>query len=235
MNKRQHEVQKVHLDNEEKILKELKQVYTEASDDCMAKIQALSSRTDMENLQSIIYQKQYQEALKKQLDAVIEQLNSKAFTSVSQYITTAYEDGFFGTMYDLQGQGIPLCFPINQEEVVQAIQTNSKISKGLYRRMGEDVDLLKKSIRTELSRGVANGESWNQVASHIAKGMNSPFQKAYNRTVTIARTEGHRVQQEASLHCQKRAKSKGADIVKQWDSTLDGSTRPTHVALDGQI
>ena len=235
VNKRQVEVQKVQATNEQKVLKELKQVYTQASKDCATKIAELSSRTDMENLQSIIYQKQYQEAMNQQLDATIEQLNSKAFSTVADYITTSYEDGFFGAMYDLQGQGIPLCFPINQEEVVQAVQTNSKISKGLYTKMGEDTDYLKKAIRAELSRGVSNGESWNQIAGHIANGMNSPFQKAYNRTKTIARTEGHRVQQEATLHCQQKAKSKGADVMKQWDSTLDGVTRPTHKALDGQL
>ena len=31
------------------------------------------------------------------------------------------------------------------------------------------------------------------------------------------------------------AKKKGADIVKQWDATLDGQTRPNHRQLDGQI
>lgn len=235
MNKRQIEVQKVQTANEQRVLRQLKQVYTQASKDCATKISELSSRTDLENLQSIIYQKQYQEAMKKQLDAVIEQLNSNSFSKVSEYLTNCYDEGFFGTLYDLQGQGIPLTFPYNQEQAVQAIQVDSKISKGLYKKMGEDTDYLKKSIRAELSRGVANGESWNQIAAHIANGMNSPFQKAYNRTATIARTEGHRVQQEATLHCQQKAKSKGADVVKQWDSTLDGVTRPSHKALDGQI
>lgn len=31
------------------------------------------------------------------------------------------------------------------------------------------------------------------------------------------------------------AKSNGADVVKQWDSTLDGKTRPTHRELDGKL
>jgi hypothetical protein len=32
-----------------------------------------------------------------------------------------------------------------------------------------------------------------------------------------------------------KAKERGADIVKQWDSALDARTRPTHAAIDGQI
>lgn len=235
MNKRQLEVQQIQADNEAQVIRQLKKVYAQARQDCEMKIRELSMRTDMENLQSIIWQKQYQEALKKQLDGILETLNSTSFTTVTDYLAECYENGFFGTLYDLQGQGVPLIFPIGQEEAARAIQIDSKISKGLYQRMGEDTDNLKKSIRAEISRGISNGSSWNQIAVKIALGMNSPFNKAYNRTIGIARTEGHRIQQEATLHCQQRAKDKGADVVKQWDSTLDGVTRPHHRELDGQV
>jgi hypothetical protein len=33
----------------------------------------------------------------------------------------------------------------------------------------------------------------------------------------------------------KKAKEKGADVLKQWDASLDGKTRDTHRLLDGQI
>lgn len=235
MNKRQLEVQKNNLKEETEILKRLKLIYGQAQDDCVNKIIDLSRRKDMENLQSIIWQKQYQEVLNKQLQGVLEDLSTKSFTSIAEYLDTSYENGFLGTLYDLQGQGIPLCFPIDQEQVVKAVQVDSKLSQGLYKRMGEDTGKLKESIKTELSIGIANGESWNQIAAHIASGMKSPFTIAYNRAITIARTEGHRVNQEASLHCQQKAKYKGADIVKQWDATLDSVTRPHHLELDQQI
>lgn len=235
MNKRQLEVQKNNLKEETEILKRLKLIYGQAQDDCVNKIIDLSRRKDMENLQSIIWQKQYQEALNKQLQGVLDDLSTKSFTSIAEYLDTSYENGFLGTLYDLQGQGIPLCFPIDQEQVVKAVQVDSKLSQGLYKHIGEDTGKLKESIKTELSIGIANGESWNQIAAHIASGMKSPFTKAYNRAITIARTEGHRVNQEASLHCQQKAKSKGADIVKQWDATLDSVTRPHHLELDQQI
>ncbi|KIR03454.1 minor head protein [Lachnospiraceae bacterium TWA4] len=235
MNERQREVQKIHLTNEAKVFKELKQVYTQASKDCQKRILELSMRSDMTNIQAIVYQKQYQEILKKQIDSVLDELNSKSFTTVSEYLGNCYEDGFIGTLYDLQGQGVPLIFPINQDEVVKALQTDSKISEGLYSRMGEDTKKLKLSIRAELSRGTLNGSSWNQIAEKIAIGMNSPFNKALNRTNTIARTEGHRVQQASTFDCQKKAKERGADVLKQWDSTMDSKTRPTHQELDGQV
>ena len=235
MNRRQLEVQRDHADDEKKVIQQLKQIYAQARKDCEAKIRALSGRTDMENLQSIIWQRQYQDALKAQLDGILDILNANSFKTIADYLGECYENGFFGTLYDLQGQGIPLIFPINQEEATEALHVDSKISQGYYQRLGEDASALKKSIRAELSRGIVNGESWNQIAVHIANGMNSPFNKAFNNALRIARTEGHRVQQEATWHCQQRAKRKGADVVKQWDSTLDGATRPHHVELDGQV
>lgn len=235
LNRAQKEVQKAHLEQEAKTIQELKQVYRQAKKDCEEKIRALSSRTDMENLQTIIYQKQYQEALKKQLEGILDNLAANEFTSITDYLGKSYYDAYAGVMYDLYKQRIPIITPIRQEQVVKALQVDSKLSQGLYKRLGEDVAQLKKSIQAELSRGIAGGLSWNQMAEGIAKGMNSPFRKAYNKALRISRTEGHRIQQQSALDAQKSAKEKGADVVKQWDATLDDKTRPTHQALDGQI
>lgn len=235
MNKRQLEVLRKQMQNEKKVIRLLKQVYRQASIDCERKIRELAGRNDMENLQSIIYQKQYQEALKKQLDGILDALQNKEFENVAEYLTGCYEDGFLGALYDIHGQGIPLIFPIDQAQVVEAVQTDSKISTNLYTRLGEDVNHLKESIRAELSRGISNGSTWAEIAVHIAQGMNSPFHKAMNNAMRIARTEGHRIQNRAQMDTLNQAKEKGADVVKQWISTLDDRTRETHKILDGQI
>ena len=236
MNKAQKQVTQAQLNREKQTIKELKQIYQQALKDCEKKISELSARTDMENLQSIIYQKQYQEALKAQLEGVLSNLQSNSYATVSDYLTKCYRDGYTGVMYDLQKTGIPIIMPIDQAAVVRAIQTDSKLSKSLYDKMGEDVTYLKKAVRAEVSRGIANGSTWNEVAGKLSRHMaNTPFQKAYNNSIRIARTEGHRIQVQSALDAQHVAKSKGADIVKQWDATLDGATREHHQMLDGQI
>lgn len=236
MNKTQKEVTQAQLNREKQTIKELKQVYQQALNDCEKKIRELSTRTDMENLQSIIYQKQYQEALKAQLEGVLSNLQSNSYATVSDYLTKCYRDGYTGVMYDLQQTGIPIIMPIDQAAVVRAIQTDSKLSKSLYDKMGEDVTYLKKAVRAEVSRGIANGSTWNEVAGKLSQHMaNTPFQKAYNNSIRIARTEGHRIQVQSALDAMYVAKSKGADVLKQWDATLDGDTRENHRMLDGQI
>lgn len=236
MNKAQKQVIKAQLNREKQAIKELKQVYQQALRDCEQKIRELSERTDMENLQSIIYQTRYQEALKAQLEGILSNLQSNSYATVSDYLTKCYRDGYTGVMYDLQKTGIPIVMPIDQAAVVRTIQTDSKLSKPLYDKMGEDVTYLKKAVRAEVSRGIANGSTWNEVAGKLSRHMaNTPFQRAYNNSIRIARTEGHRIQIQSALDAMYVAKKRGADIVKQWDATLDGATRENHRLLDGQI
>ena len=66
------------------------------------------------------------------------------------YLQDCYSSGFIGAMYDLHGQGIPLIMPIDQKAMVKAVQTDSKISKGLYTKLGKDVGDLKKRITSEV-------------------------------------------------------------------------------------
>ena len=241
LNNRMKEVQKAALSDEKHTIQLLQRIYEQAAKDTEAKIAALNTRTDLQNIQSIVYQKQYQEALKKQLDGIINDLHTQSFTTVSEYLGKSYEHGFYGTLYDLHGQGVPFLFPIRQDEVVKALNNDysniakTQRGKDIYKRMGENTDYLKKAVRAEVSRGIANGSSWLDMASHVAKGMNSPFNRAMKRAFLITRTEGHRIQNQATVDVQKRAKGLGADIVKQWDATLDANTRPWHAEADGQI
>ena len=182
-------------------------------------------------IQSKVYQKKYQEGLQKQVSDVLDKMHRQQFKTISDYLETCYENGFIGTMFDLQGQGIPLCFPMDQEAMVRAVQLDSKISQGLYSRLGEDVALLKKRITAEVSRGISTGMSYQQVAQQLA----GKTTIGYTNAIRIARTEGHRIQVQAGMDACYKAKDMGADVVKQWDSTLDARTRDSHVRLDGEI
>ena len=249
MNRRQKLVQEQFLNNEEAVIRRVKSVYGQALKDITSKAEALQLEIDrlgkLANLatdedekarflsmqQSKIYQKQYQDAMKKQVGSILDNMQVEEFKAVSEYLEKCYEDGFIGTMFDLQGQGIPLCFPLDQEAVVRAVQLDSKISQGLYSRLGEDVALLKKKITAQVSRGIATGMSFQQVAQQLSAYTNI----GYNNAIRIARTEGHRIQIQGTMDACYKAKDRGADVVKQWDSTLDDATRESHVAVDGEI
>ena len=237
MNRREKEVLQKGLDDEKKTIDELTKIYEQAHMDTERKIRELSMRTDLENIQSIVYQKQYQQAIKGQLEGILEQLHSNEYATISEYLNKCYYTGYIGTMYNLAGQGIPFIMPIDQTQVTKAIQIDSKLSKPLYDSLGEDINKLKRAVRAQVSRGIANGSTWNQVAQELANRnmQNTPFSKAINNATRIARTEGHRIQNSAAMDSMKVAKSQGANVVKQWDASLDGRTRDTHRRLDGQL
>lgn len=182
-------------------------------------------------IQSKVYQKKYQKGLQKQVGDVLDKMHVSQFKTVSDYLDVCYENAFVGTIFDLQGQGIPLSFPINQEQMVRAVQLDSKISHGLYTRLGEDISLLKKRITAEVSRAISSGMTFHQMAQQLA----SKTTIGYTNAVRIARTEGHRIQCQAGMDACYKAKDMGADVVKQWDSTLDGKTRDSHAQIDGEI
>lgn len=241
MNRRQKEVQRAALKREKQIISQLKKTYEKARQDCADRIAALNARRDMQNLQSIIYQRKYQEVLLKQINGVLEHLNKESYRSLEAYLHDCYETGAVGTAYDLHGQRIPVIIPIRQDEVAKALTNDysniakTQRGKAIYERMGENTDTLRTAVRQEVSRGIANGSSWLDMAEKVTKSMNSPFAAALSRALLITRTEGHRVQNQAQLDVQQHAKEAGADIVKQWDATLDGNTRPWHADADGQI
>lgn len=244
MNKRQLEVEKAKLREEKKLLKELKKIYEDAAKEVEQKIRISNGKIDLllsvydelddkqkSLLQSQIYQKKFQENLKKQLDELIGNLNVDSYDSITRYLTDSYYTGYIGTMYDIHGQGIPLITPINEKQVTRAMTLNTKLSVPLYTRMGIDVGVLKKQIAKHISRGIATSSSY----AHIARNIDGASNIGFNKAMRIARTEGHRIQVLSANDAQHAAKAKGCEVVKQWDATLDGRTRPLHRLLDGKL
>ena len=228
MNKRQKEVAQALLDSEKATLKQLEQHYKRALNDLNLKIQILQSD---ELTVSRVYRIEHQKALKAQVEAILEKLHSDEYSTISQFLSESYTDAFIGNAYDMHGQGVPLILPIDPKDAVAAIQTDSKLSEDLYTSLGVDTDRLKKTISSEISRGIASDMAYVDIARNIASVSGAPL----SRAKTITTTEAHRIQQAGFYDNMKKAKSKGADVLRQWNSTLDGGTRDTHRKLDGQL
>lgn len=238
------EVELAKLKAEEKELKRLKAIYNKAADDIMKKIEISNGKisvllanwddlTDEEKsiYQSQIYQRNFQKSLKIQIDGFLKDLNSKQYATMTEYMEDCYKNGYLGAMYSIHKQGIPIISPIDQKKVTKAMFTDSKISKKLYTKLGEDVEVLKKRIANNLSRGIATASDYKVIARNIAADSNVGF----NRAMRITRTEGNRISNESAYDASMSAKDNGADVVKSWDAALDGRTRESHRQVDGEI
>jgi hypothetical protein len=243
LNKREKEVIQSQLDKEKAVLKKLELQYQRALSDIINKTKILQADIDMlqeageaddktlSMVRSKVYQKQYQQALQRQIIGILDKLHSDEYTTIQAFLNGCYEDGFIGTMYALQGQGIPIIAPIDTSAAVKAVQLDSKVVEGYYKHLGVDFDNLKKVIPQEVSRGIASSLPYTD----IARNLNNASQSGLFNAKRIARTEGHRIQQQSADDARNVAKKKGADVVKQWDASLDSRTRDSHRRVDGEI
>lgn len=230
MKKFEKEILQSQIDAEKAVLKQLEQNYQQAIKDIDDKVAALLGRADADTAH-VIYQVEYQRQLRTQVQSILEQLQANEFETISEYLTQCYEEGFMGSLYSMQQQGVPLAFPINQEQVVMALQTDSKISEGLYTRLGKDIGELKKNISAEIARGISTSLPYAQ----IAKNLDRQAQIGMNRAMRITRTEGGRIQNKAAMDTMTKAKAMGADVVKRWSAALDARTRDSHAKIDGEV
>lgn len=240
MNKWEKELAALELKGERDVLRDMKGHYQTALERVYEKIDALSERDDL----SGIRQRRYQEALAEQIGGIIDELDGGAHSTLEGYLKETYEFGFIGALYGLQRQGVPLAFPIDQKAMARAAAVTAdgvKLSKRVY----SNTSKLKKQVMAEITRGFAQSSHVTEIAGRIAsetdiadeikRSVKGRTDQAMRRAMTIARTEKGRVVSDSKLDAMRKAKDAGADIVKQWDSTLDGKTRKSHRKLDGQI
>ena len=243
MNRNEKEVIQYQLDKEKAVLKKLEQQYQRALNDIINKTKILQADIDilqtageaddrtLSMVRSKVYQKQYQQALQQQIKGVLDKLHSDEYSTIQGFLNGCYEDGFIGAMYSLQAQGIPIISPIDTSAAVKAVQLDSKVVEGYYKHLGVDFDNLKKVIPQEVSRGIASSLPYTDIARNLNNASKSGLYNAKRITIT----EGHRIQQQSADDARQAAMKKGADVVKQWDASLDSRTRDSHRRVDGEI
>ena len=224
MNKRQKEVAQATLDNEKEVLKKLEDNYIKALAEIKKNIRELQAMPDT---QSKAYRIEFQKQLEKQISAYLEVLKGNNFKTINEYLQKCYEEGFIGSVYNLQGFGEGVTIPIDQDELIQTIELTGDDLK-LSQKLSKNTEVLKKNVISELQRGFSTNMAYADIARNISNWGTADL----NRSMRIARTEGHRVQCKADLNCAYRARQMGCDTVKQWNATLDGKTRDSHAAID---
>lgn len=225
--KRQKELLKLQLLKEKNLIKDLKKAYSQALEDIQNKLKVLMAQ---EEIQSKIYRKQYLKALETQLSGIIDVLDGNNVQLITERLIEAYEDGYLGSLYIMHDYGIPLLFGIDEKKVMRSVFKPIE-NMTFAQRIGQNMKEFKKTIKAEISRGIANNSTYGETAKQIQLRINESF----NRSYRIANTEMGRVSSESQYDSLVKAKEQGCEIIKQWCATLDEKTRPDHAALDGQI
>lgn len=228
MDKRKREVQLELLEQEERIIRQLKQNYKDALVEIKAKVRKMKESPSFQGKNA--YQMKYQLMLEAQLQTILHKLGEQNTEDMTGYLDRVYREAYLGCLYGMHGDGVDLLLQVDENKVQKCINKDTKDLK-FSQRLYENVDQLKGTVKAEIARGFSAGRDYDSIARQISIRAGISL----SRACIIARTEGHRVTSESEMDCMTTAKRKGADVVKEWISTLDSVTRETHVELDGQV
>lgn len=238
MNQYEKQIAKLLLNHEKEVLNALESAYASSLADVKKTIKTLKtsiSTLEAKNaeeslVQSKIYQLEYQQYIEQQISSNLDLLRQKNIFNTTNFLNNMYTDSYTGNIFVLQqADKLPVYAPVSTQKLIKSVSKDTagyKFSDRLY----SDVDSLKSTVKSEISRGIAQGNSYDEIAKRISDECDISFNNAYR----IARTEGGRVSTEAQIDSINASIEQGADLLKEWDATLDTRTRPVHAALDGQ-
>lgn len=235
LTKRQRELLRLILKKEAKLEADFLKIYLDAEKINRDKIARLLARTDFENMTTIRNQALFQSRLRDELRGIIIEIDSKNYQYLKDYTLGSFSDGFVGGLYSMQGQGVPFVFPKrNERTIMHLLDLDASVFADTYKRVGLTPAKLHARIRGEIGRRIAAGESWDQAAKVIYETLSGRMAITRRAALTVCRTVGHTAQQHGRLEAMQEAAALGAKVHKQWDSTLDGLTRPWHWEANGQ-
>ena len=165
--------------------------------------------------------------MEKDMLAVVNQATRESLRTIERMKPEQYGEAFFRHAWAVeQSARVAVKWGVLNRDAVVANLANDfyYIAKERY---GMEARLL---IRQTLVQGIAQGSSYQQMSRALARALNIVNWKA----TRILRTEGQTAANAGTDAAYTKAQERGIDGSVIWDATLDGRTRPTHAAMDGQ-
>lgn len=164
-----------------------------------------------------------------------------AMSIVKGYMPEAYAIGVnYGTYLIETGIGIDTSFTLYDRAAVERLwRENPKLlpdptpgskTEQLLRE-NKDMRWNQRHIQSEITQGIMQGESIEQVAQRM-KNVTDMDNRAANRNAATMLTSAHN---GGRIDVFERAEDMGIKTKKVWLATLDGHTRYSHRQLDGQV
>lgn len=209
--------------------KEILKAYTDALKEIRNDLALAYEKYDMDMANMQKYNRLIK--LEGQIIDEIKNLSSKSKRSIGKGLKTLYQEGYYQTGFILETElQTKLAYTMLNTKAIEKAVTNSISGLKWTERMGLNRDNTIAKIKQELSRGLIQGEGYQK----MARRMRNRLEVDMNKTLRIARTEGHRVIEESSYDSLVHAENMGIKAKKRWIATLDERTRSSHQYLDGE-
>lgn len=244
----------------QKMAREINRVYMQAADEMQAKLDAYlkkfegSDKRMQKNLadgkitesyykqwrQDQLLQTKQWERLRNTLAVDASNANDLARSMIRGHIPEVYAENYNYGVYEVEnGLKIDTSFALYDHQTVERLmrenpkllpdpRAGSKIAIAIAKN--RDLKWNRSQIQGELLQGILQGES-NQT---IAKRMKSVTGKNFGANMRYARTMTTAAENAGRIDSYGRAQDMGIDIRPTWMATLDGRTRDSHRAIDGE-
>lgn len=159
------------------------------------------------------------------------QTSGKSEEIIRNQLTNQYTEGYYRAAFIAEKEvGVNLSYTMLNQDSIHRALTNRISGLAWTERMGVNRTEAVVQIRQSIARGLIQGESYKDMANRIGERLEVDM----NKSLRIARTEGHRVVEESNYDSLKHAEEEGVIAKKMWVASIDSSTRDSHADLDGE-
>ena len=230
MDKFQRQIEAVLRTEDKQLSRQLYSAYQQSIDEITAEVKAIMDKNEELRFPEKLKLARLQ-SLRSQINDQMKHIKSSQHKTIYDYLNSLGHIGYNELFYEFEmSQQFPLSFTMLSDKAILAIVNTPVANLKLSTRLNDGVvRKLRKNILSALRRGFNNGDSYEKIARDLANAGESSYKRALN----IARTEGGRISGVTHQMSQEDAKKAGARVEKEWDATLDLSTRDSHARLDG--
>ena len=180
-----------------------------------------------------VFQGKQWQAKKQQIENILYNANSVAVKMVNGEINGIFAANANFMSYSLEhGVGVNFGFGLYDESTVANLLKNEPdlLPKPRIKKP-KDTAWNSKKITRQVTQGIIQGESLDNIATRLAKTTGSQNRDAM---LTHARTAMTGAQNAGRQYQLGKAQDLGIKLKKEWMATLDAHTRDMHRILDGQ-
>lgn len=119
--------------------------------------------------------------------------------------------------------GLPEMIVLNRKNLVEKLVLSAALERSRAK--------ITVGIQDAIEKGLINGSDFKQMAADIQR----VFEMDYNRALTIAETEVHRIREQASNDSAQNASRQGVEMEKVWSNVGDERVRKTSKANHREV
>lgn len=208
--------------------REMAKVFRDALDEIRAEMAKIYDKYAVDGILTKAQMTRYNRlaTLEKNIIAIMKPVVAKARGIVNRLKPNEYGEAFWRTAWAFDNEtGVALSWGTLDKNAIAASLSNV-FGEVALRNWG--IEALGR-VRTAISEGLALGQSYPEMMRDLKRYINTENFKI----MRILRTELHDAQEAGTAAGYEAALDQGIEGRMVWIASLDGSTRPTHAAMDG--